>query len=1510
MSVQTLALYNALASNQSYRLIKKVDEQLDVVEVSSRKKKLLPSECSKQEVLDFAKSCFSQLQPPETSFKPRKFTSIDDKSAYQEVVRKVLLSDSEQSVRRSSRIAKRKQEAQILDILSDSKISHSSIVCQSNALFNKLWQASIVGDLSKMKEYYKMLGSDKTLLLSRFKDCLSPLQEICFFNHLDALKWVKEELGEDKFKATVFDKNSTILCIASNGGSLDVVKYLYSIDKNILKLKTDDQSNCLMYALSASRLNVCEWIVEQEKNLLDDVNVRGLSCLHYALLTKKKETFDWLQGHRNFSEGVLKKTFLDSCRKNETGSVELFLEMYPNFLCEEALEKAAIGGNVDLFMKLTDKMGCSIFHKIGKFQLDLFHILCRFDHKEEALKLLEKYPEFATTVDADHETAFIKQLYDGKLDLAKAIYEKDPSCFSINTKGEETPLHLVCESKKANVDAVEWVYSIHPQNLYAKDAKGGSPIMKASIGNNLQALEFLLSKDMNLIHERLKSQENLLHVFFYKKDVENLDLLNFLIEKKFSLLQEEMQTGELPCHFAAKFGKLSSLKRMISVDPKVIFSQTRSGVNLLNLGCYYGKDDVVEYLLDKEPKILDLEVPIARDPFAVALAFKQFNIFQSLIRAKTPSTDTAISKKMYSYVHELLNRNQIRIAQEVIEKFPAVLECHSTEKDRNILELHFEQKQWNPSFVLWLIKKNQNLVDINSSFQMHYFKLLGNVSEQGVLFCSRLCTIGLQKLAMKIIESTPKLLDFEEEGKNFLDIYCREEDVPLDFAKWLIDNKPSLLENQSRLDADAFAMSCYRGRMDLVELFYKKYPKILENKLSDSTYMHYVCSSESPDAIKILELLIKAKPSMIYDKNKLAFIAASRAVYTDRLDLLKMMAEKDPSVLHTTSSEGHTLATQVADSKKLECAEYLYERAPDLFRALPRQVDDKNWVSFLQVAMERKDDKALKFLANFLPGQLYLRMRNSRRGHHQFSGLSLMHLAIEDGNLEHFKFFVDFDLNFIKKTHSGKERPLKYLFQTEGDTPEITQGKFEILKYSFENFGNKMPMIYLSTYLELIEARSEIFTDEQKAELAQAILYNKSGLEGFIYKNGKNKKFQQIESVFSFLKKYHRAEEVLEYERLQTMVFPKDFNHFFYTSFLQKESGIADMDAYLTFLDDQIKQPELPENTNPYDVIVYAFKAINREEFSSYLNQSKLDLDEELSADMIEEKIESESSQIESFFSKIRLDKDDLAVPEGEESRYYSHIKKIIAHFASGIINNQYTAAGDLYDQLYYILDGAQHCYTRFSTRLRQLYINQVPNSQLAVEIARQDNNSASFDDFVLGCFDKVIKEQTYQAYTEFDYEDEYEDGADVHIVALINHFLREERLYRLEGDLYDHSQQTPVSLDYISEKLGVIYETAIELDDPEFPVRYLEVKELFIKNFLRNVYSGVHEELKKRILEELNHQDPEKSNDFLAKFTDWLTSKNIASHDALEYDDKYSLKYLATTRIVDACLRQELDQS
>ena len=825
--------------------------------------------------------------------------------------------------------------------------------------------------------------------------------------------FVSESNGNLKQKSDIlwsFDENGeSVLHLAAGSmtENVDLVKWIVSLDRNLLYRLNNLKQNALHVACKTGKIDHAKWLFEQEPTLLQGIDEAGNSVLHLAVGSPSIANVDLLKWivslDRNllYSLNIRNQNALEVARcVRQFAKAEWLLEQEPSLL--KGIDEA---GYRDLHLALRSRPGkfgrivrpdgkilCNL--NLGK-QKDL-HIACRKGQRAKVKCLLEQEPKLLQVTDGEGNSILHAASFSGNVDLVKWLVSIDPSLvYNLNNR-EQSALHVSCS--RGHMTVSKWIHEQHPDSLLRSDVAGNTVLHLAvgSMTENVDLVRWIVSLDRIFLNGLNKQKQNALHVACGTGQIAQAKCL---IELDPTLLQSIDGNGNSVLHAASFSGNVDLVKWVVSLDPSLLYTLNNREQSALHVSCSRGHMTVSKWIHEQHPDSL-LRSDVAGNTvlhLAVGSMTEKVDLVRWIVSLDRNLLYGSNNLKQNA-LHIACDAGQNAQAKWLLQQEPNLI-TGIDEAGNSVLHLAAGSKTVNLDLLEWIVSLDRNL-------------LYGlNKRKQNVLHVA--CSTGQSAQAKWLLEQEANLLQgIDEAGNSVLHLAVLSYKVNENVIKWIVSSDRNLLYKLNNREQNALQVACCTGQIakavwlleqesNLMQSIGEAGHGNLHSKFVARPLESLLVTRRLRFPINILDRLDYRVQNVLHVACGQGDIAQAKVLLVQQPKFLRGIDEDGNSVLHSASSSGN-----------LELVKWLVSLDPKILYSLN---DQKR--SALHVSCSRGHLKVSKWILKQCPNSLL-----SSDG----AGNSVLHLAVGSKrvNVNLVKWIVSLNRNLLYSLNNRKQNAL------------------------------------------------------------------------------------------------------------------------------------------------------------------------------------------------------------------------------------------------------------------------------------------------------------------------------------------------------------------------------------------------------------------------------------------------------------------------------------------------------
>lgn len=221
-----------------------------------------------------------------------------------------------------------------------------------------------------------------------------------------------------------------------------------------------------------------------------------------------------------------------------------------------------------------------------------------------------------------------------------------------NKRNGDTLLHIACRFGRN--DLLETLIDIYNANPEIANNDGKRPLHEASQNNNLDCVEYLLSRGVCV--DSLKRADWTSLMLASVKS--SLKLINALVERGASLSARN-KDGWTPIHIAVRSGRIEIVSYFISLNENLWKTNSNNGRGILHTACIHGHYEMVQYLVKNTPISVHLKDSCGLTPLMDAAKGGSSDIIDFLVANGANLNDADDLGKQCIHVAAQANQSNI-----------------------------------------------------------------------------------------------------------------------------------------------------------------------------------------------------------------------------------------------------------------------------------------------------------------------------------------------------------------------------------------------------------------------------------------------------------------------------------------------------------------------------------------------------------------------------------------------------------------------------------------------------------------------------------------------------------------------------------------------------------------------------------------------------------------------------------------------------------------------------------
>ncbi|XP_062604564.1 putative ankyrin repeat protein RF_0381 [Saccostrea cucullata] len=193
-------------------------------------------------------------------------------------------------------------------------------------------------------------------------------------------------------------------------------------------------------------------------------------------------------------------------------------------------------------MTYKKKVGCSILH-----------IACMKSKLEMCQYIIQHYPDMLNHLNDNGWNVALYAAQGGNVEILKFLAEKGVDMTYKNKDGSNI-LHIACMNSK--LEMCRYITQHYPELLNQEDYNGWNVVLYATQGGNVEILELLAEKGVDMTHKN-KEGCSILHIACNNS---KLEMCQYIIQHYPDMLKQVANDGLNAAFYAAQGGNVEILK--------------------------------------------------------------------------------------------------------------------------------------------------------------------------------------------------------------------------------------------------------------------------------------------------------------------------------------------------------------------------------------------------------------------------------------------------------------------------------------------------------------------------------------------------------------------------------------------------------------------------------------------------------------------------------------------------------------------------------------------------------------------------------------------------------------------------------------------------------------------------------------------------------------------------------------------------------------------------------------
>ncbi|XP_061186224.1 ankyrin-2-like [Saccostrea echinata] len=683
---------------------------------------------------------------------------------------------------------------------------------------------------------------------------------------------------------------------AAQGGSVEIFELL--AEKGVdLTNKNKKCSNILHIACVSSKLEMCKHIIQHYPHMLKQANSDGSNAALCAAQGGNVEILELLaeKGVDMTNKNKIGSNILQiACMNSKLEMCKHIIKHYPDMLIQvnnegsNAALYVAKGGNVEILELLAEK-DVEITNK-NKNGSNILHIACLNSKLEMCQHIIHHYPHMLKQVNNIGWNAALYAAQGGSIEILELLAEKDVEITNKNKNGSNI-LHIACMNSK--LEMCKHIIQQYPDMLKQMNAEGWNAALCAAKGGNVEILELLSEKDVDLTNKN-KIGSNILHIACMNS---KLEMCKHIIQHYSDMLTQINNDKWNAASCAAQGGSIEILE-LLAENGVDLTNKNKIGSNILHIACVSSKLEMCKHIIQQYPDMLK---QVNNEGSNAALYAAQGGSVEILELLAEKGVDLTNKNKIGGNIlHIACVSSKLEMCKHIIQHYPHILQevnnegwnaalCAAQEGNVEILELLAEKgvdltnKNKNGSNILHIACVNSKLEMCKHIIQ-HYSDMLKQVNNEGWNAAFYAAQGGNVEILELIAEKGVDLTNKNKIGSNILHIACMNS--KLEMCQHIIQHYPHLLKQVNNEGWNAALCAAQGGSIEILELLAEKGVDLTNKNKNGSNILHISCVSSK---LEMCKHIIKHYPDMLQQVNNEGSNAVLYAAQGGNVDILELL---------------------------------------------------------------------------------------------------------------------------------------------------------------------------------------------------------------------------------------------------------------------------------------------------------------------------------------------------------------------------------------------------------------------------------------------------------------------------------------------------------------------------------------------------------------------------------------------------------------------------------------------
>jgi len=513
------------------------------------------------------------------------------------------------------------------------------------------------------------------------------------------------------------------------------------------------------------------------------------------------------------------------------------------------------------------------------------------------------------------------------------------------------------------------------EDIRKVNADGRTALHIAALNSKLKMVQYFVGKKLNTL-QRDNYGNNALHLASQKGQLENV---KYFLQQHPKVIDETNNKKWTALHYAAGNSHCSTLKFLIQSGAD-LKAKNETGRTVLHFAARHCCLECVKLILDKDTSLLEVKTNEGYNILLLAACNSKLEMVKYLVGRKLNPLHKANDGK--NALHLASQKGQLENVKYFLQQHPKVIDETNNQK---WTALHHAASYSHCSTLKFLIESGANL------------KAKEETGWTVLHFAARSCCLECVKL---IVDKDSSLLEVKTNGGlNVLHLAaCNSK---LEMVKYLVQKKVKPLDKTDYGD-NALHLASQKGQLENVKYFLQQHPKVInETNNQKWTALHHAASYSHCSTLKFL---IESGANL-KAKEETGWTVLHFAARSCCLESVKLIVDKDASLLEVKTNGGLNVLHLAACNSKLEMVKYLVQK-----KVKPLDKTDYG-DNALHLASQKGQLENVKYFLQQHPE--VINETNNKKW-------TALHKAARNSHCSTLKFLIESDADLKAKTETGR----------------------------------------------------------------------------------------------------------------------------------------------------------------------------------------------------------------------------------------------------------------------------------------------------------------------------------------------------------------------------------------------------------------------------------------------------------------------------------------------------------